>query len=568
MIDHSKCAANKQKTKKSDVSFKSENRVRTDPLDSRHDTALFLQRMIGNQAVVRLLQFGALQAKLTISRPDDIYEQEADRVAGEVMRMSEPQVQRQPLEEEEEKVQTQPIATTITPLVQRQAPEEEEEAPLQAKDASGQSRDVNGEFEGRIYRLQAKGERLPDSVREYMESRFGVDFSNVRLHTGAGAAELACALNAHAFTVGRDILFGAGQYAPETELGKHLLAHELTHVVQQSGDIQNHSTHRQSSERPKQDTSATVKGDAQRKPLVVSNKEDRMLLPRKKGEKRAELTSAKTDLTKEDIANIVNIHLIDYREQVKTGIDNWSPPEESNSTAWFLVALGGNLVWAATCLVNPMASAVIIAMSFGGAAVGSGTLEKLFAGEKVPKDVLKPLLTTQVSAYVDRLKNNLTNLVDRSFAYFRLRHKMLSTAGWLDAGKKLQERREVVWNSIFDGKVAPWGDSTAIITNTTKEVEAIWKQFKSLYEFRIMNIYGTALRYEGEKLREEVLKIYYESLVKSGVAERSPAVKVSKVWEGFTEFKAYEFPPPAPEMTGATVRVPTGRRAIPVELVK
>lgn len=71
-------------------------------------------------------------------------------------------------------------------------------------------------------------------MRHYFEPRFGYDFSQVRVHTDAKAAESARAVNALAFTVGRDVAFGAGQYAPGTTEGKRLLAHELTHVVQQN----------------------------------------------------------------------------------------------------------------------------------------------------------------------------------------------------------------------------------------------------------------------------------------------------------------------------------------------
>jgi hypothetical protein len=76
---------------------------------------------------------------------------------------------------------------------------------------------------------------LPKSTREFFEPRFGRDFSDVRVHTGARAADAAKSLNARAFTLGKDIVFGSGQYFPQTSAGNRLLAHELTHVVQQGG---------------------------------------------------------------------------------------------------------------------------------------------------------------------------------------------------------------------------------------------------------------------------------------------------------------------------------------------
>ena len=66
-----------------------------------------------------------------------------------------------------------------------------------------------------------------------MESRMGTDFSNVRIHTDSQSVALSSELNAQAFTVGHDVYFNSGKYSPESSDGKHLLAHELTHVIQQ-----------------------------------------------------------------------------------------------------------------------------------------------------------------------------------------------------------------------------------------------------------------------------------------------------------------------------------------------
>jgi hypothetical protein len=85
--------------------------------------------------------------------------------------------------------------------------------------------------------LRSPGSALDAGARAYMEPRFGHDFSRVRVHTDATAARSAEAVHALAYTVGRDVVFGAGQYAPSTQAGRRLLAHELTHVVQQ-GDLQ------------------------------------------------------------------------------------------------------------------------------------------------------------------------------------------------------------------------------------------------------------------------------------------------------------------------------------------
>jgi hypothetical protein len=83
--------------------------------------------------------------------------------------------------------------------------------------------------------LSSPGQPLDAATRGFFAARFGHDFGNVRVHADAAAAQSARAVNALAYTVGRDVVFGAGQYAPGTRAGQRLLAHELTHVVQQSG---------------------------------------------------------------------------------------------------------------------------------------------------------------------------------------------------------------------------------------------------------------------------------------------------------------------------------------------
>jgi hypothetical protein len=194
---------------------------------------LQMQQNIGNQGILQLLRIGQFQTKLTVGQPNDTYEQEADQLADQVMRMPDPVVQSQS-PEEEETLHTSPLAGKITPLIQRQSPKEEEE-PLQAKAASETASTVDSNVEGNINNLRGGGQPLPEPVRNYFEPRFGYDFSQVRVHTDSKAADTAQAVNAKAFTLGQDIVFNTGQYSPEHEEGKKLIAHELTHVVQQTG---------------------------------------------------------------------------------------------------------------------------------------------------------------------------------------------------------------------------------------------------------------------------------------------------------------------------------------------
>jgi len=195
---------------------------------------LYLQRTIGNQAVQRLIKSGALQAKLKIGQPGDVYEQEANRVADEVMKMPEPEIQRQVDEEEEEEIlQTKPLVDQITPLVQRQVEEEEEEEMLQAKSREDATSEVTNDLESQINVIKGGGQPLAESERAFYEPRFGADFSGVRVHTNARAANVARSVNARAFTLGHNVVFGTGEYSPDALTGRQLLAHELTHVIQQ-----------------------------------------------------------------------------------------------------------------------------------------------------------------------------------------------------------------------------------------------------------------------------------------------------------------------------------------------
>jgi hypothetical protein len=175
-----------------------------------------LQRSYGNAYVQRLLRSHALQAKLTVNPPDDVYEKEADQVAEIVTKSSGAAIQRQAEGEELEE-------------------EEEEEGAVSAKMAVSRTPEVSDDVEGRINAARGSGEALPDSVRTSLEPQFGRDFSDVRVHTGAEADALSRQLGARAFTTGQDIFFRSGDYQPESEEGKKLLGHEMTHVVQQGG---------------------------------------------------------------------------------------------------------------------------------------------------------------------------------------------------------------------------------------------------------------------------------------------------------------------------------------------
>jgi hypothetical protein len=117
--------------------------------------------------------------------------------------------------------------------LRRQPEEEEEEELLQTKQEPGQTPEVTPNIQAHNNSIKGGGHPLPESLLNYFEPRFNYDFNQVRVHTDSKAAESAQVINAQAYTVGQNIVFRAGQYAPGTATGKRLLAHELTHVVQQ-----------------------------------------------------------------------------------------------------------------------------------------------------------------------------------------------------------------------------------------------------------------------------------------------------------------------------------------------
>ena len=252
-----------------------------------------LEHSIGNNAIQRVIRSPFIQTKLYVSTPSEPLEQEADDTADKVMRMREPSAEIQQVEP----IQEKSLATAINPRIQRTSTvnldeekeetiasrmiqrvplavredddEEQEGSPLenptfardkkQDKDPGEEvihrksGREENAEdqqiqskerhtplskntspLSNNIQALKGCGSPLPDSTRAFFEPRFGADFGQVRVHTDSRASETTNSLQARALTVGQNIAFGAGQYAPESTHGKELLAHELVHTIQQT----------------------------------------------------------------------------------------------------------------------------------------------------------------------------------------------------------------------------------------------------------------------------------------------------------------------------------------------
>ncbi|BDI16329.1 hypothetical protein ANSO36C_21310 [Nostoc cf. commune SO-36] len=224
------------------------------------------------------------QAKLSISQPGDIYEQEADSVAQQVMqRMAQPvnrqSIQREALPEDEEELQMKSLDISTfqrealpeeeeelqmksldSSTLQREAlPEDEEELQMKSLDSSTLQREALPEdeeelqmkpmvqrqaeagmaaapdLEASINQARGGGVAIADNIREPMEQAFGADFSGVKVHTDGQSDQLNRSIQARAFTTGQDVFFRQGEYNPGSRGGQELLAHELTHVVQQNG---------------------------------------------------------------------------------------------------------------------------------------------------------------------------------------------------------------------------------------------------------------------------------------------------------------------------------------------
>ena len=236
------------------------------------NSILHLQRTIGNQAVQRLLErttenikgdsatannthFGhdfsripvnsilplKIQAKLTVSTPIDKYEQEADQVADAVMAGNTLPVGQisQGVQRKLYRVELRPedMVDSMPPVkgaLGVEFPEATSTEEVQ-RSASNETATVSPHFEQSLRQsTHSGGEALPSSTRSFMESRFGWNFSSVRVHSDARANTLARDVNARAFTLDNRVFFAKSQYQPDTQEGQHLLAHELTHVVQQS----------------------------------------------------------------------------------------------------------------------------------------------------------------------------------------------------------------------------------------------------------------------------------------------------------------------------------------------
>ncbi|MGD1873306.1 MAG: alpha/beta fold hydrolase [Mastigocoleus sp.] len=196
-------------------------------LQTQLQTANNLTHSFGEVQAQTLEKGAVIQPKLTIGEPGDKYEQEADRVASEVVqKLHSPEPPKPPKIQspEDNQVQTKPIYPRIqrvSSVVQRQL------------NLDGGT--LNNEFESSLNKSKSGGQPLQPQLRMKMENVMGNDFSGVKVHTDSKSDQLNRSVQARAFTTGKDIFFKKGEYEPQSKSGQELIAHELTHVVQQGG---------------------------------------------------------------------------------------------------------------------------------------------------------------------------------------------------------------------------------------------------------------------------------------------------------------------------------------------
>ena len=318
-----------------------------------------------------------IQKKLKTGAVGDKYEVEADHVADKVVNnnasgggllQSKEQVQQKPISEtissvqakdmkEEESVQKKSDKKEEEKPVQKKTDKKEEEKPVQAKcdacekedkvqkkdkkeeekpvqkkEQSSETEIQNNELEGKLDSSKGSGTGLDKKTKGEMESGFGADFSNVKIHTDSNAVHMSQELGAQAFTNGNDVYFNKGKYNPNSKEGKHLLAHELTHTVQQTGMVQKKSTLEDHPENLQNPENPHFKGNP---PLEKANDNEMLISNGQKGLYVAELQKGLLKTGQKlpnfgadgDFGSETRNAVIDFQDQNDLKVDGLVGPE-------------------------------------------------------------------------------------------------------------------------------------------------------------------------------------------------------------------------------------------------
>jgi hypothetical protein len=387
-----------------------------------------------------------IQPKLTIGAPGDAFEQEADRVAEQVMRMPEPPARSQ--------VPTGLIKHPVAPSNQVQT----NTGNRGGTAAPPIVHDV----------LRSTGQPLDAATRAFMEPRFGHDFSKVRVHADARAAESARSMNALAYTVGRDLVFGSGQYETRGARGRALLAHELVHTVQQGqavsstgGRVEPGNNRLETKASPAaSQTGSEHSGIRQRTDLAIQLQH---ASPKGTNKNQSEAMQKQSDEIAERLQGVGKRFLDEWFSAMSGGANSIPEPADPEAGLYWDIALAGNLAWAATGLLAPE---LVVPVSFAGAAIGSGAVQKSFA---ISPPAGKPHVISSLAQARDLMEPNLKSKVTEAVADI-LQKKITN--------KDLQD--QILWNELF---FVPYDKKFQVMVATAqKRTEAALSDFMSQYK--------------------------------------------------------------------------------------
>jgi Domain of unknown function (DUF4157) len=320
-------------------------------------TATSTESYIGHdfgRTSIRPAPAGEVEAPLTIGEPGSTSEREAVHAAEQAMQMSEPRLQRAY------------ACGDMYSHCQGQAAQ-----PIQREGGAGET--VAPSIANEVLRLPSQP--LDIETRAAMETRFGRDFSHVKIHSDTRSAESARAINALAYTLGRHIVFGRGQYAPETRVGQRLIAHELTHVVQQN--------------------------NSQR---VLQRQEEPSPKSTHAGGK------ATFEILEGDLARVIDSWLEGSRQGVGQFVDGVLAKQidqvESGSVKEFLTVMIGGTVWSAAAFAT---GGLAFGVSMAGMSIQASTSWPSNSKTKDNLDAVRSLLEIRIEGIHDGLNRHIGN---------------------------------------------------------------------------------------------------------------------------------------------------------------
>jgi len=334
-----------------------------------------------------------------------------------------------------------------------------------------------GRLASEILSKKGSGRHLEAEVTEFMEPRFGYDFSNVRVHAGSFAAKTAQDLGAEAFTIGKDVFFGTGRYNPESIEGKKLIAHELTHVVQQGGELHNKS---------RKSIISLPKDTVEREADHIA---DKVMSWGKNGDIQPKI-GARFQTVK--IKNKIQTLLIQMKKGLQVGVyETKDQSKDIDDAVKESIAIPANSIKdAATKLENKKVSegASIQVLSFYGH--GAPGYQSVGAGKGY--DPAKEISSESISAYLADYKKMFGALADGARIFLRGCNVGATAIGLnllkrIKAFCKTQNNIDVV-ASAWTGKayhkeflwVDWWKQTGEMVTSAAKAPKVSWEDHKKL----------------------------------------------------------------------------------------